>query len=129
MTSDERAWKAALSKLRARLQAINCEGEYEGCFAFECATVSIREVLALLPGTSRIRELHEVPLCDDVGEVDTELASSVYACDAERCIVAVHDHWQAGLGGTITRYLSEDEYRRELARLEETFEAMKNDDT
>jgi hypothetical protein len=120
--SDERqppplsdAWREAFARLLAEKHADEpAQATRSGCWCirFDWIMSSYATILVLLPGDyDRIHEYWE-EMCDWSGEcVEFESESAVYACDAERAIFSFTEHWQAGLGGSVTVYPTDDAYR------------------
>lgn len=120
------AWQGAFARLVSEVRAEAPRCSASGCRSVDlaCLCVSAARILALLPGEFDLRAESCEEMRDGSGEcVDFESESAVYASDAERAIFAFTDHWQAGLGGSVTVYPSEEAYRNALRAAVEACEA------
>ena len=106
-------WRAAFDRLVAEAEAeppTSDGGRWS--VRFDWVMARTEHVRALLPGRyERVAE-HWEDMFDDSGEsVNYESESAVYACDEQRVIFQYTDHWQAGLGGSVTLFPDEATYR------------------
>jgi hypothetical protein len=111
-------WTLAFTRL-AQLDSVGSavlrdDGGWQADIDFGTATTG--GILAVLPGTfERVAE-HYQEMSDGSGEaVDFEAESAVYACHEVRGLFAFTEHWQAGLGGSVTAFSDEAAYRAALA--------------
>jgi hypothetical protein len=112
------AWRAAFERLVAEAEAEPPTSD-GGCWSvrFDWVMARTEHVRALLPGRfERVAEYWE-DMFDDSGEsVNYESESAVYACDEQRAIFQYCDHWQAGLGGSVTVYPDDAAYQAARAQ-------------
>lgn len=111
------AWRTAFGRLVVEAEAEQPTHD-GGCWSvrFDWVMAPTEHVRALLPGRfERVAE-HWEDMFDDSGEsVNYESESAVYACDEQRAIFQYADHWQAGLGGSVTVFPDEATYRAACA--------------
>jgi hypothetical protein len=110
-------WRVPFDRLVAEAHAERPILE-DGCWIvrFDWVGISSEHILSLLPGHFERAAEHWEDMVDHTGEsVDYESESGVWAREEYLAIFEFTDHWQAGLGGSLTVYPDVVSYREALS--------------